>query len=70
MNSAPTAPPAVTTAEKVAMLGAAFVVGVLLVVPTTRGLAVDSVVSVAHFLTDTVASAVRAVWGLIRSVFA
>jgi hypothetical protein len=64
-NATAPAPPAITTAEKVAMLGATFVVGVLLATPVTRGIAVDSVIAVAHFVADTVTGVLRAVGTLL-----
>lgn len=64
-NATAPAPPAITTAEKVAMLGATFVIGVLLATPVTRGIAVDSVIAVAHWVADTTTSALRAVGSLL-----
>jgi hypothetical protein len=63
-NTAPVVPPAVTVVEKVAMFGAALLVGVLLATPVTRGAVADSVVTVAHFVADTVTGALRTVGNL------
>lgn len=63
-NATTPAPPAITTAEKAAVLGAIFVIGVLLATPVTRGLAVDSVIAVAHWVADTITSVLRAVGSL------
>jgi hypothetical protein len=63
--TAPAAPPAITAAEKTAVLTAAFLVGVLLAIPFTRGLAVDAVVGTATFVVDTAANVARALGSLV-----
>jgi hypothetical protein len=63
--TAPAAPPAITAAEKTAVLTAAFLVGVLLAIPFTRGLAVDAVVGAATFVADTAINVVRALGSLV-----
>lgn len=72
-NTVPAAPPALTTAEKVAALGAAlgaaFVLGVLIAIPVTRVLLADSLVSTARFIADTAVQGARGIWLFIESVF-
>jgi hypothetical protein len=63
--TAPAAPPAITAAEKTAVLTAAFLVGVLLAIPLTRGLAVDAVVTTATFVVDTAINVARALGSLV-----
>jgi hypothetical protein len=63
-NATAPAPPAINTPEKVAMFGAVFVIGVLLATPVTRGIAIDSVIAVAHWVADTVTGVLRAVGNL------
>lgn len=68
MNTAPaaTAPiPPVTLVEKAAMTGAVLLLGVLLAIPFTRGLAVDSVITVAHFIADTTVNVARALGSVV-----
>lgn len=67
MNSAPAAtqPPPVTAAEKAAVLAVAFVLGVLLAIPTTRGMAIDAMVSVGRFLGDTTLSVLHVLGSLV-----
>ncbi|HET9144093.1 hypothetical protein [Actinophytocola sp.] len=59
------APPAVTTAEKAAMLAGTVLVAVLLTLPVTRGIVVDSVVTTLHFVADVAASAAHAVGSVL-----
>lgn len=63
--TAPAAPPAITAAEKAAVLTAAFLVGVLLAIPFTRGLAVDTVVTTATLVADTAINVARALGSLV-----
>lgn len=63
--TASAAPPAVTTAEKAAIVALAFMVGVLLAVPFTRGLAAEAVVTAAHFVADTAIGGMRALGSLV-----
>lgn len=65
MSNTHVAPPAVTAAEKATMLAGALFVAVFLAVPFMRGIAVDAVVSAAHFLADTAVNAVRAVGSVL-----
>lgn len=67
-NATATAPPAITLAEKAAMLGAAFVVAALLAIPGTRGVLVDSVTATAHFAADTIVNGVSAVGSLFGNL--
>lgn len=65
MNSAPAAPPATTATEKAAALAVAFVLGVLLAIPATRGMAFDAFGAVIEFFGNAGMSVLRALGSLV-----